>query len=160
MLGRPAAPHAHRQGETGLQTLSSRRKPGSTRGSERRVDPGFRRDPRWGCGAAFISVTRSRALSATHGQGVDARHSKVVRLEAGGLGLYSTVGESMKFIRMFLNDGAGPNGRVLEAETVEQMCEDGLAKLGLASGGSPGATSAPTSMMGRVLITRACSPRH
>jgi len=48
----------------------------------------------------------------------------------------------MKFIRMFLNDGAGPNGRVLKAETVAQMCEDGLAKLGLASGGWP--TSMPS----------------
>ena len=63
-------------------------------------------------------------------------------LEAGGLGLYSTVGDYMKFIRMFLNDGAGPNGRVLKAETVAQMCEDGLAKLGLASGGWP--TSMPS----------------
>ena len=51
-------------------------------------------------------------------------------LEAGGLGLYSTVGEYMKFIRMFLNDGAGPNGRVLKAETVAQMCEDGLGETG------------------------------
>ena len=42
-------------------------------------------------------------------------------LEAGGLGLYSTVGDYMKFIRMFLNDGAGPNGRVLKAETVAQV---------------------------------------
>jgi methyl acetate hydrolase len=63
-------------------------------------------------------------------------------LEAGGLGLYATVGEYTKFIRMFLNDGAGPNGRVLRAETVAQMCEDGLAKMGLASGGWP--TSAPS----------------
>ena len=62
-------------------------------------------------------------------------------LEAGGLGLYSTVGDYMKFIRMFLNDGAGPNGRVLRKETVAHMCEDGLAKLGLASGGWP--TSMP-----------------
>ena len=63
-------------------------------------------------------------------------------LEAGGLGLYSTVGEYTKFIRMFLNDGAGPNGRVLKAETVAQMCQDGLAKMGLASGGWP--TSMPS----------------
>ena len=74
-------------------------------------------------------------------------------LEAGGLGLYSTVGDYMKFIRMFLNDGAGPNGRVLKAETVAQMCEDGLAKLGLASGGWP--TSMPSHhQRGRVLPGR------
>lgn len=40
----------------------------------------------------------------------------------GGHGLYGTVGDYMKFIRMWLNDGAGPNGRVLKAETVEMAC--------------------------------------
>ena len=53
----------------------------------------------------------------------------------GGHGLYSTVGEYIKFIRMILNDGTGPNGRVLKAESVERMCKDGLAAQGLASGG-------------------------
>jgi methyl acetate hydrolase len=56
-------------------------------------------------------------------------------LDCGGHGLHASVGEYMKFIRMFLNDGAGPNGRVLKPETVAQMCEDGLAKPGLASTG-------------------------
>lgn len=56
-------------------------------------------------------------------------------LDCGGHGLYATVGEYMKFIRMVLNDGAGPNGRVLQAETVDLLCRDGLAALGLASGG-------------------------
>lgn len=40
----------------------------------------------------------------------------------GGHGLYGTVGDYMKFIRMWLNDGAGSNGRVLKAETVEMAC--------------------------------------
>ncbi len=44
----------------------------------------------------------------------------------GGHGLYATVGEYMKFIRMWLNDGNGPNGRVLKAETVEQAVRNGL----------------------------------
>ena len=48
-------------------------------------------------------------------------------MEGGGHGLYATVGDYMKLIRMFLNDGAGPNGRVLKAETVQQMWENGLA---------------------------------
>lgn len=56
-------------------------------------------------------------------------------MDMGGHGLYATVGEYMKFIRMLLNDGAGPNGRVLRAETVDAMWQDGLAPLGLASGG-------------------------
>ena len=37
----------------------------------------------------------------------------------GGHGLYGTVGDYMKFIRMWLNDGAGPNGPVLKPDTVE-----------------------------------------
>ena len=44
----------------------------------------------------------------------------------GGHGLYSTIGDYMKYVRMILNDGAGPNGRVLKAETVHAMAKDGL----------------------------------
>ncbi|MGI9412022.1 MAG: serine hydrolase domain-containing protein [Hyphomicrobiales bacterium] len=36
----------------------------------------------------------------------------------GGHGLYGTVGDYMKFIRMWLNDGQGEHGRVLKPETV------------------------------------------
>ncbi|HSW06598.1 serine hydrolase domain-containing protein [Aquabacterium sp.] len=56
-------------------------------------------------------------------------------LDCGGHGLYATVGEYMKFIRMFLNDGAGPNGRVLKAETVALMSQDGLRAMDLSAGG-------------------------
>jgi methyl acetate hydrolase len=55
-------------------------------------------------------------------------------MDMGGHGLYASVGEYMKFIRMILNDGAGPNGRVLKAETVAQMSQNGLPK-GITSGG-------------------------
>lgn len=47
-------------------------------------------------------------------------------VDCGGHGLYSTVGAYMKFIRMWLNDGAGPNGRVLRADTVEWAVKNGL----------------------------------
>ncbi len=50
-------------------------------------------------------------------------------MDCGGHGLYGSIGEYMKFIRMVLNDGAGPNGRVLKAETVERMSKDGLGNL-------------------------------
>lgn len=50
-------------------------------------------------------------------------------MDMGGHGLYSTVADYMKFIRMILNDGAGPNGRVLKPETVEQMSRNGLGAL-------------------------------
>ena len=44
----------------------------------------------------------------------------------GGHGLYASIGEYMKFIRMWLNDGAGPHGRVLKKETVEAAVRNGL----------------------------------
>lgn len=44
----------------------------------------------------------------------------------GGHGLYGTVTEYMKFIRMWLNDGDGPNGRVLKPETVDWACKGAL----------------------------------
>lgn len=40
-------------------------------------------------------------------------------VDMGGHGLYATIPEYMKFIRMWLNDGQGPRGRVLRPETVE-----------------------------------------
>ncbi|MFC4562339.1 serine hydrolase domain-containing protein [Nocardiopsis mangrovi] len=39
-------------------------------------------------------------------------------VDPGGHGLYGTVGDYLKFIRMWLNDGEGDHGRVLESATV------------------------------------------
>jgi methyl acetate hydrolase len=50
-------------------------------------------------------------------------------MDMGGAGLYATVGEYMKFIRMVLNDGEGAEGRVLKPATVAQMASNGLGKL-------------------------------
>ena len=47
-------------------------------------------------------------------------------VDMGGHGLYGSIGEYMKFIRMWLNDGAGLNGRVLKRETVESAVRNGL----------------------------------
>lgn len=55
--------------------------------------------------------------------------------DMGGQGLFGTVGDYMRFIRMWLNDGAGPTGPVLRPETIHAMCQDGLAPLGLSAGG-------------------------
>jgi methyl acetate hydrolase len=44
----------------------------------------------------------------------------------GGHGLYASIGEYMKFIRMWLNDGSGPIGRVLRKDTVEAAVRNGL----------------------------------
>ena len=46
----------------------------------------------------------------------------------GGHGLYSTVQDYCRFIRMWLNDGMGPNGRVLKKETVLAAEKNGLGE--------------------------------
>jgi methyl acetate hydrolase len=50
-------------------------------------------------------------------------------LHMGGHGLYGTVGDYMRFIRLWLNDGAGEHGRVLKAETVEMAAKNHLGDL-------------------------------
>jgi len=50
-------------------------------------------------------------------------------VQMGGHGLYSTVGDYCRFIRMWLNDGAGENGRVLNAETVCAAVVNGLGDM-------------------------------
>lgn len=47
----------------------------------------------------------------------------------GGHGLYASVGDYMKFIRMWLNDGMGERGRVLQPETVAAAVQNGLGEL-------------------------------
>ena len=44
----------------------------------------------------------------------------------GGHGLYSTVGDYCRFIRMWLNDGVGESGRVLKRDTVLAAEKNGL----------------------------------
>ncbi|MDD3446822.1 MAG: serine hydrolase, partial [Zavarzinia sp.] len=50
-------------------------------------------------------------------------------VQLGGAGLHSTVGDYGRFIRMWLNDGAGENGRVLKPETVAWATRNGLGDL-------------------------------
>jgi methyl acetate hydrolase len=47
-------------------------------------------------------------------------------IHMGGHGLYATVGDYCRFIRMWLNDGKGPNGPVLKESTVQMATADGL----------------------------------
>ncbi len=46
----------------------------------------------------------------------------------GGHGLYATVGDYCRFIRMWLNDGMGEHGRVLKPETVRMAEQNGLGE--------------------------------
>ncbi len=50
-------------------------------------------------------------------------------IDFGGHGLYGTVGDYMRFIRMWLNDGQGEKGRVLAPETVEMAVQNHLGDL-------------------------------
>ena len=98
---------------------------------------------------SFVMTPSMQARRATiHDRAMDGKLTPLPDLvlpqppemDMGGHGLYATVGDYMKFIRMILNDGAGPNGRVLKAETVAQMSRNGLGAL--KSGGWP--TSIPS----------------
>ncbi len=84
---------------------------------------------------AFTRTPDMKARSATmHARGDDGSLSPMddfalpddPEVDMGGHGLYASVGEYMKFIRMWLNDGAGPNGRVLKPETVDAAVRNGL----------------------------------
>jgi methyl acetate hydrolase len=50
-------------------------------------------------------------------------------VDMGGHGLYGTVPDYMRFIRMWLNDGAGEHGRVLKPETVRMAERNGLGEM-------------------------------
>ncbi|MCC6710032.1 MAG: beta-lactamase family protein [Gammaproteobacteria bacterium] len=87
---------------------------------------------------AFNMTPSMRArLASLHQRVADGQltaHPEIVlpqppEMDMGGAGLYATIGEYMKFIRMVLNDGAGPEGRVLKAATVAQMASNGLGNL-------------------------------
>ena len=72
----------------------------------------------------LTDVLRQR-LAGTHARNADGSLAPMdfefpsePEVHMGGHGLYSTVGDYMRFIRMWLNDGAGEHGRVLKAETV------------------------------------------
>jgi methyl acetate hydrolase len=77
---------------------------------------------------AFTRTDNMKSRTATiHARGEDGSLTPMddfalpddPEMHMGGHGLYGSVPEYMKFIRMWLNDGAGPNGRVLKPETVD-----------------------------------------
>ncbi len=103
-------------------------------------------------GMQDVGFTRSQSMkdrtATIHARGGDGSLSPMdgfalpdaPEVDCGGHGLYSTVGDYMKFIRMWLNDGAGPQGRVLKAETVEWAVRNGLEsrhKVGMLPGVIP-----------------------
>ena len=72
-------------------------------------------------------------LAGVHARGADGSLTPMdfelpanPEVHMGGHGLYATVGDYMRFIRMWLNDGAGENGRVLKPETVRMAAQNHL----------------------------------
>lgn len=88
--------------------------------------------------SAFVMTPAMRSRLATmhqrdeQGQ-LTALHDFVLpqdpEVHMGGHGLYSTPLDYAKFIRMWLNDGAGPGGQVLKPETVRMAEANGLGEL-------------------------------
>lgn len=78
---------------------------------------------------ARLAVVHQRAADGTLTAVPDLVLPQPPVMDMGGHGLYATMGEYMKFIRMILNDGDGPHGRVLAAKTVEAMAQNGLGDL-------------------------------
>lgn len=66
--------------------------------------------------------SRSATIHAREGDGLSPMDDFALPdnpdIDMGGHGLYGTVPQYMKFIRMWLNDGSGPNGPILRPETV------------------------------------------
>lgn len=88
-------------------------------------------------GIKDMAFTRSDDMKARtagmHARGADGALAAIdfalpdnPEVDMPGHGLYASVGEYMKFIRMWLNDGMGENGRVLKPETVEMAVRNGL----------------------------------
>jgi len=53
--------------------------------------------------------------------------------DMGGGGLYGTAGDYLKFIRMVLNGGNSPGGRLLKGETLEEMKRNQLGEMNVPS---------------------------
>jgi methyl acetate hydrolase len=82
---------------------------------------------------ARLAVMHSRAPDGTLTPMPGFELPQEPEVHMGGHGLYSTALDYTKFIRMWLNDGAGPNGRVLKPETVRAAEQNGLGDLKIKS---------------------------
>lgn len=87
---------------------------------------------------AFVLRPDMRARLATiHARDADGRLAPMglelpqqPEFEMGGGGLYGTMGDYLKFVRMVLNRGQADSGeRVLKAETIDQMARNQIGEL-------------------------------
>jgi methyl acetate hydrolase len=77
-----------------------------------------------------------KRLASIHARGdngvlapIDLELPQQPETEMGGQALYGTAGDYLKFVRMFLNRGQAPGGRVLKAETVDAMSSNQIGAL-------------------------------
>jgi methyl acetate hydrolase len=80
-----------------------------------------------------ITDTLRRRLAGMHTRNADGSLTPMdfelpsrPEVHMGGHGLYGTVGDYMRFIRMWLNDGTGEHGQVLAPETVQMAARNHL----------------------------------
>jgi len=85
---------------------------------------------------AFVMRDDMRARKAKIHQRVDGNLVPLdlelpqpAEVELGGAGLYGTVGDYLKFVRMILNRGAGEHGRVLREDTVALLSQNQMGTL-------------------------------
>ena len=80
-------------------------------------------------GVVAIATDRERGEDGDLVPLIDFELPQDPEVHMGGHGLYATAPDYARFIRMWLNDGAGPNGRVLQAETVRMAVQNGLGAM-------------------------------
>jgi len=86
-----------------------------------------------------ITGSMRRRLTRTYARGSDGTLEveperelpQEPEFEMGGGGLYGTVGDFLKFIRMILNRGQSGSARILRPETVEAMSRNQIGPLGV-----------------------------
>ncbi|MFM0205716.1 serine hydrolase [Paraburkholderia fungorum] len=84
--------------------------------------------------AFTLTPSMRERLARVHQRGADASLEPLMNfgptanpeVDMGGSGLYGTVEDYIRFIRMWLNHGMGDHGRVLKPETVAMAVQNGL----------------------------------
>jgi methyl acetate hydrolase len=86
--------------------------------------------------AFTLTPSMRERLARVHQRGADASLEPLMNfgptanpeVDMGGSGLYGTVEDYIRFIRMWLNHGMGDHGRVLKPETVAMAVQNGLGE--------------------------------